>query len=788
MRRGERGSSDGMDGMERLNGMERPTGSNDNHADSLPVAHGLGGGLQGGLLQGSSMLGGAQAARVPAPYVPSLDFLDEDSNDSRLPISQYLWIVKRYRWRILGFVLASVLVTVIISARLIPIYESTATVDIDRQTPVGVIGEESARTVTNDADQFLATQIKLVESDSVLRPVEQQFHLRSEEGQISALTARGEETPVTLKRLRVIRPPNTYLLQISYRSADPRLAADAANAIAQSYLERSYEIRIRSSAGLSNFMEKQMDELKVKMEQSSKALSQFERELNVINPEEKTNILSARLLQLNTEYTSAQADRLRQEAAFQSVNGGLPEALLATPQGESMRKLIEHANETREHFAEVKSHYGVNHPEYRKASAQLEEVENAVELAGKQIAGRVETGFRESERREAMVRGAVAEAKAEFDQVNAHSFDYQALKREADADKTLYQELVRKIKEAGINAGFQSNAVRIADPARLALKPVYPDIPLNGLLALLFSSLLGVAGAVLADMLDKTVRDPDQVARTLRTEVIGSLPMMKAEGAGSLASLQSRTGPTEEREISGFGESIRTLRNSILLANFDRRYRSLLVTSASPGEGKTTTAANLAVAHAEQGRRTLLIDGDLRRPSVHRKFNLPSVVGLSNVLLGEIPWREGLLRIEGLPELEILPAGPPSRRASDLVGRGMTELLEEAALEYDLVILDAPPLLGFAEPLQMATAVDGVVVVARAGQTSRKAVGSVLAILQRLRAKVVGLVLNEVHKDLSDSYYYYGYYRSYYKSVEEDGESDALADSKQDKNAKEEVH
>ena len=196
MRRGERGPSDDMDGMERSNGMERQTGSNDDPQDSLPVVHGLQGGglggvLQGGLLPGSARLGGAQAARVPAAYVPSLDFLDEDSNDSRLPISQYLWIVKRYRWRILGFVLASVLVTVIISARLIPIYESTATVDIDRQTPVGVIGEESARTVTNDADQFLATQIKLVESDSVLRPVEQQFHLRAEEGQTSALTARG---------------------------------------------------------------------------------------------------------------------------------------------------------------------------------------------------------------------------------------------------------------------------------------------------------------------------------------------------------------------------------------------------------------------------------------------------------------------------------------------------------------------------------------------------------------------------------------------------------------------
>ncbi|MEP7353723.1 MAG: AAA family ATPase, partial [Acidobacteriota bacterium] len=138
------------------------------------------------------------------------------------------------------------------------------------------------------------------------------------------------------------------------------------------------------------------------------------------------------------------------------------------------------------------------------------------------------------------------------------------------------------------------------------------------------------------------------------------------------------------------------------------------------------------------------------------------------VLLGELPWKEAVITVETIPSLDVLPAGPPSRRAGDLVGRGIVELLEEAIAKYDLVILDAPPLLGFAEPLQMATAVDGVIIVARAGQTSRKAVASVIATLNRLRANIIGLVLNEVHKNLSDSYYYYGYYRSYYRPLEEE--------------------
>jgi succinoglycan biosynthesis transport protein ExoP len=515
--------------------------------------------------------------------------------------------------------------------------------------------------------------------------------------------------------------------------------------------------------------------LRAKMERSGQALVAFERELNVINPEEKTNIIASRLLQLNTEYTSAQGERLKKQAGYQSVQGGSIESVLATPQGDALRKLDEHRNEAREHLAEVGSYYGVNHPEYRKAQAKLAEIELAFEKTRKDIVRRVEIEFEESQGREGMARQAVGEAKKEFDEVNARSFEYNARKREADADKNLYEELVRKIKEAGINAGFQNSAIRIADPARPSFKPVFPNVQLNVLLALLFSALAAVGGAVLTDLLDKTIRDPEQVSRTLGTEVIGSLPLLKHRpNNGRLPQLEGGL-TREDSDFSGFHESVRTLRNSILLGNFERQYRSLLVTSAAPGEGKTTTAANLASAHAEQGKATLLVDGDLRRPSVHRNFNIPSIVGLSNVLMGEIPWRQTLVRIEGVPNLTVLPAGPPSRRAADLIGRGLSQLLEEAATEFDLVVLDAPPLLGFAEPLQMATAVDGVLVVARAGQTSRKAVANVLATLNRLRAKVVGIVLNEVHKELSDSYYYYGYYRSYYHSGEESKRQDQKA-------------
>ena len=297
-------------------------------------------------------------------------------------------------------------------------------------------------------------------------------------------------------------------------------------------------------------------------------------------------------------------------------------------------------------------------------------------------------------------------------------------------------------------------------------------------LALLFSVLLAVAVAIVADMLNNAVRDPEQVSRALSTEVIGTLPSVKAwQGRLMPASEPSNAlvphGSTAAESLSAFQAAIRTLRNSILLTDFDRRIRSLMVTSSGPSEGKSTTAAHLALAHAEQGRRTLLIDGDLRRPSLHRRFNVPSTKGLSNVLTSGVPWRSVLVRQEMLPTLDILPAGPPSRRAADLVGAELTALLEDACTEYDLVILDSPPLLGFPEPLQMAASVDGVLAVALAGQTHRKALASTINTLKRLRANVVGIVLNEVRADTSNNYYYHyspKYYRNY-NSVEVEAES-----------------
>src|ERR1019366_5129085 len=276
----------------------------------------------------------------------------------------------------------------------------------------------------------------------------------------------------------------------------------------------------------------------------------------------------------------------------------------------------------------------------------------------------------------------------------------------------------------------------------------------------------------LYDTLDTTLRDPKEASRFLGTDVIGTMPidrlaahLPKSAATVPAAAIVAKTAQSGNRKgyyrsTSDFEESVRTIRNTILLSDFEGRLRSIVITSAAPGEGKTTIAAHLAIANADRGKKTLLVDADLRRPSLHTKFGLTQREGLSNVLTGELPWQDVVVPIAGRPSLSFLPAGLGSLRAADLIGPRLATLLDEFAKEFDLVFLDSPPLLGFAECLQMATAADGVLIISQAGETRRKAIAEVISVLTRLRANIIGVVLNQVSQNTSaDGYSYYGYYR-----------------------------
>lgn len=722
-------------------------------------------------------------SRPVVDALPPARFEDDEAPSAGLPLSHYTWLFRTNLIKMSVFVLLVVLATALTTLRLTPIYESTSTLYIDRSAEKDVVGKDSEGTTSGslDDDAFIASQIRILQSDSVVRPLADKYSLLEAEKQINpakqdpAQIARIRRAPIVLKGLRITRPPNTFIIQISYRSPNPEIATAVANGIAESYITHIYDIRFKSTESLSKFLAIQQDELRAKMETSGARLAALEKELQVVDPEEKTNVLTARLLELNTEYAKIEGERAQAESAYNSITSGSLEAALGSSQSEELRGIIKRLHEEQQHFADVKARYGSNHPEYARLQSTVAELESQVRSTVKLLAAQALTEFQRTRDQEALIKKDVDDTKAQYDQLNLRSVEYKRAKQEAEADRALYEELVRKIRENQINSGFRSDMVRLADLARPGSKPVFPSMLFNLTLAFAASSLLSAIAVIVSDRIDTTIKSSEDVSHALNLPVLGTLPIRRKDAAGGIGSalILTKNSPREISAVHGtaFEEAIRTARNSLLLTDFDRTLRSVLMTSATPGEGKSTVVAHLAMSHAEQRHRTLLIDGDMRRPSLHKLFRIANSEGLATFIEHNTPWRELLIQPRPDIELYVLPAGQATRRSTDLVGQRLPLLLDEAAGEFDLTFVDAPPLLGFPEPLQMAAAVDGVVVVARAGETDRSAVHAVVNTLRQLRANALGLILNQVRRESSSSYYYYGgNYSNYYTKRKGDPE------------------
>jgi len=718
----------------------------------------------------------ANGVRVPIPKtitielpadVPHLQKRDPRGGAGGSILLDYLWRIGRHKWKIILFVLASTVAAGYLSSRRIPIYQSTAMIEVDRGAPVAIVGQESQGAVTTDTEQFLTTQMKLIQSDSVLRPVVLQYDPERVTGN-TPMPLADHVGPVELFNLAVTRPLNTYLIQITYRHPNKQLAATVANAVAESYIDQIYGNRYQAAAGLSSFMEKQLGDLRARMERSGAALTRFERDFQMIDPEQRTSIVSARLLQLNTEYTQAQSDRVRKEVAFNSVRAGSADAAFVSSQGEGLKKLQDRLNEAQEKFAQLKTQVGVNHPDYIQAASQVAELTNQIDALRKSAIARAGAEFQTSLERETMIQNVLAETKHEFDEVNAHSYKYRALKEDAENDKKLYDELMHKIQESSINSGFEGSWIRLVDRALPASTPVHHSVPTNVAVAFLLSGGMAIGAVLLFGTLDGRIQDPIQVTQ-MGSRVLGSLPLVpswkRSANVGLIeappnvydstmvpAARHGRNRP--DANCLAFEEALRWIRESILLSAPSRPIRTLLVTSASPKEGKSTFAARLAITNARHNTKTLLIDADLRNPSAHIGLGLNNTAGLSDVIRSQRDWRELVQTSPRVPNLEFLPAGPPSHRVFDLLGPTLEHILDEAYEQYGLIVIDSPPALEFAEPLKAASLADGVVVLAQASSTPRKALQAVLSALGGVNAEVVGVVLNRVNEQDAKKYYY----------------------------------
>jgi polysaccharide biosynthesis transport protein len=493
-------------------------------------------------------------------------------------------------------------------------------------------------------------------------------------------------------------------------------------------------------------MERQLIDLKQKMESTHNALMVYQRDLGTADPEQKTSVLVAKLQALNTENSVAQADRITKEAVYREAkDGSLPEVEVSA-QSSDLSKDVEKLQVAKANLALVAATYGDQHTEYRKAAAEVEEASAALDESRRNVATRIGVDYRQTLVRERMLSAAVAETKQQVDDLTSKSFDYLQLKHEADAAERVYEDLFAKIKQSGINSELQNNIIRLADSARPAAKPVFPNWPLIVACCMAFFSLACAAYFVSAELTDVTAKEIEPIEEALGISVVCALPqVMDMHLRLAIDSEGVRFAGNRWRSIQGgfFDEGVRHLRGYLMLSTQAHVPKSVLVTSACPGEGKSTLALSLAMANAEQGKRTLLIDGDLRQPAIERMVRLDPDTGLASVLAQTIPWRKATRAVSARPNLFVLGSGLPLPAALALIGPQMRGILAQTTKEFDLVVLDSPPLLGCAETLELAAATDVTVLAVRSGHTPMKAVGAAVETLRRVNVPIAGIVLNE---------------------------------------------
>ena len=684
---------------------------------------------------------------VPKPHRLS------DPAESQRPLTFYAGILRRHVFTIalLSMVLTAL---VVLGCSLLPaINTGSAIIAIDRQASPETVGDN--RLLSTGDDQFMATQQSLLQADTILRPVAERYDLLQREHQLrryffwyySAEKQNAiRNAPIVLKHLKIEREPNTYLLTITYRDQHPQLAADVANGIADSYLRNIFDTRVKEAGRLTTSMEQQLIDLKEKMESTHRDLMVYQRNLGTADPEQKTAVLVARLQALNTESSTAEADRIAKEAVYREARDGTLPEVEVSGQSTDLTKDVEKLQVAKANLALVGATYGDQHPEYKKAAAQVEEAQLALDESRVNVATRIGVEYRQTLVREQMLSQAVSETKQQVDDLTSQSFNYLQLKHEAETAEKVYDDLFAKIKQSGINSELQNNIVRLADSARPAAKPIFPDWVKIVCLSMAFFVFACSAYVIWAELADATAKEPGAVEAALGVPVVCSLPKVSGmELRLALGPDGMRIAGSRWRGLQGgfFDEGVRHLRGYLMLSELSNAPKSILITSALPGEGKSTVALSLAMAHAEQGKRTLLIDADLRQPAIERLVRLDPDAGLAEVLAHRSHWSSATRSVPGRPNLSVLGSGLPLPLALVLIGPQMRGILNQAIQQFDLVVLDSPPLLGCAETLELAAAADLAVLAVRSGQTPMKSLAAAVETLRRVNVPIAGIVLNE---------------------------------------------
>jgi capsular exopolysaccharide synthesis family protein len=710
----------------------------------------------------------------------------------------YLRVVRKHKGAIAVVSLAGALIGLAVQLPRVPLYRATVAVEVQAVNEEFLYSKDITPNTSNGGmypEIDMATQTKILGTRLLLDRVtaklkadptlqvtvpEDRFAAWRKALHLPARPGSGRDDLIAdvASTVKVPASRNTRIIEISCDSPDPKLAAAFANTMASEYIDQTLETRWQSAKHTGEWLGRQLDDMKVQLERSEEQLQSYAAAMSlmVTGDKDKSNVSEDKLRQLQTELSSAQADRVAKQARYELASSSRADDLGQVQDDPTLRSFDVKLADLRRELAELSTTLTPEHYKVKKVEAQIAEMETDRKKARDRIVERIYGELKEAEQREKLLAASYETQSALVSNEAGKLVHYNLLQREVDTNRQLYETLLQKVKEAGISAALRASNIRVVDPAQAPSAPFAPDLPQGAFIGLLLGVFSGLALAVFQENVRRNIEVPGDATFCLNVPLLGSVPsrsldraaalrraiLPPASGAGSRGSLLADF----HGNTSITAESFRTLLTSILFAGRRQPAQVILVSSPCTSEGKTTVTCNLAMAYAEALRRVLVIDCDMRRPRVHEVFGTRNDMGLADLLTEREPLdhRSLFLRAQTAANADVtfLPSGKPQEGTANLLhSRRFSELIALAREQFDVILIDTPPMLQLADARIVGSVADGAILVIRAGQTSRDAALAARQQFDEDGIKILGVVLNDWDPK-AIGYYGYEYYENTY--------------------------
>lgn len=708
-----------------------------------------------------------------------------------------LWRVVRHSWRgILGLCFVVSLLATLWVMRMDPVYRASTTILLEAQTPKAISIEEVYGPL-RPTEYYLVTQFEIIKNRDIAEKVADELDLwnnpyfappRPAEGEArSGFDFRewlsGLVSSVADKKAPVVDPEEkrraavinkimgslsaehvefSQLFVVSFEATDRHLAAEVVNTVARVYIQSQMDAKLQSTREAGDWVGSRIEDLKANLDASQQALQEFRDRENILDVAGGQTLGAQELNELTTRLGDARRARVEAENIYREL-GGISDysvdQLMAMPavlQHPLVQSLAQAQTDAQQEVTNLARRYGPEHPKMMAANARMESVRVELKQQVLQVATGIEKEYRVAQRNEQNLVDQLAEVKHDVASLNRKEFRLRELEQKVQADQRLYDMFFNRAKETSETMGFQAAHARVVEKAFPPLSPIKPNKQRVVLIALLLSALLGIGLAILRDMLDNSLASPDDVLEKLKVPLLGALPAvkMKKDHAGPYL------GYIEDVQ-SGFSEAVRSIRTGLVLSGLEKPHKITVVTSTNPAEGKSTVAINLALALAQM-ESVLLIDADLRRPSISLAFALPGdAPGLSNVLAHNAVLEDCVKKIDA--GFDVLPAGMVPANPQEMLSTArFKKLVNELSEQYDRIIIDSAPVNAVSDSLILATLADSLVYVVKADVTPQKIALKSINLIKYNNLPLTGVVLNQMDIKKQDSYGKYGYYNYQY--------------------------